>query len=434
MKKKLFSVVVAFLCLNCIDEVDIGISSVESNQGILIVEGTLTNEFKTHKIVLSRMDTLVDLGIDPVIIPFLPIRDINRDLVPYERNATVSVTDEFGAKFDFEETSPGIYQSRNQFAAEMGNSYQLKIIRANGLSYSSKQMKLEGVSTIENIYAEKTISDSGANGIGIFIDNRIQEGDVENLRFIYHETYKIIAPDWSPQEFLLTDYDPCALPVPTYNLEIIERQEEERICYATKPSDVILQTQISNQEDNDIKKLKVRFLSKDNFIISHRYSIEVTQMVTGSESYGFYNQLNNFSQTGNIFSQVQPGFLEGNLFADNGSTGTVIGFFDLVTASKKRLFFNFSDFYPNEPLPPYIINCSETTSPESHISYCSSGPSIPQPCPQSVIERVNLDVISYVRPNEETGQCDGPHIYVANICGDCTLLGSNTIPDFWIEE
>lgn len=432
MKKLILFIICTSTLASCIEEVDLGIAADDEVLKILIVEATLTNELKNHTVALSRMDTLVDLGIDSVYSPFTPIRDINRDLVRYETNATVSIENSNGTTYSFNEASPGIYESEIEFAAEMGNAYQLNIITSDGKRYNSTNMQIEGLAAISNLYAEKTTSESGAQGIGIFVDNTIESGTVQNLRYTYDETYKIIAPNWSPEAFKLTNYDPCALPEVTYDLEIVEREEEQQVCYGNNLSNTIIQTQ-QGSLDNNVQKFMVRFLDQQNFIISHRYSIEVEQLVSSAASYSFYNQLNNFSQSGNIFSQIQPGFLEGNISSDDGIQGTVIGFFDVVSVSKDRLFFNYTDFYPNEELPPYPFNCNELTAPESHVSFCFSGPRGPNPCPQSVIQQVDLDLISYVKPNVNEEDCGGPHIFVPRVCGDCTALGSNIEPDFWVD-
>ncbi|SIQ10445.1 DUF4249 domain-containing protein [Maribacter ulvicola] len=432
MKKFILFIICISTFISCIEKVDLGIPSNDDVLKILIVEATITDEIKNHRVTISRMDTLVDLGIDSIYNPYTPIRDINRDLVRYEANALVSIENSNGSTYSFNEASPGVYESDIEFAAEMGNTYQLNIITADGKTYSSSAMQIEGLASISNIYAEKTTSESGAQGIGIFVDNAVTSGNVQNLRYTYDETYKVIAPNWTPEAFKLTNYEPCALPVVTYDLEIVEREEEQQVCFGNNLSNTIIQAQ-QGSLSNNIKKFMVRFIDQENFIISHRYSIEVEQLVSSAASFSFYDQLNNFSQTGSIFSQVQPGFLQGNLSSDDGSQGNVIGFFDVVSASKERLFFNYADFYPNEELPPYPFNCRELTAPESHVSFCFSGPRGPNPCPQSVIQQVDLNLISYVKPNVNDVDCGGPHIFVPRVCGDCTVLGSNIKPDFWVD-
>ncbi|GMN05034.1 hypothetical protein MTsPCn5_04220 [Croceitalea sp. MTPC5] len=435
MRRIVLYIVLGILFYNCVDEVDLAITTSGNDpEDILIVEGTLTNELKKHTITLSTIDTILDLQIDSVYTPFTPPRDIERDLVNYEENAQVVVVDGNGVEYGFDEVDPGIYESSIAFAAQLATTYQLLITTSNGRSFSSEPMQIQGVAEIDGIHAAKTTSDTGAEGIGIFITNNSVDGNSQNLRFTYSETYKIIAPLWRPQEFRLTNYDPCALPVPTYDLEIVDRTEEQRVCYATEESNTIVQTQLSNLNGSGLEDFMVRFLGRSNFAISHRYSIEVAQLVSSPEAFGFYEQLDNFSQSDNVFSQVQPGFLEGNITADNGREGAAIGFFDVASVSKTRLFFNYSDFYPDEPLPPFPFDCGVHSSPESHVSYCFMGEFV-NDCPQSIIERIDLGVISYVDVNSlNLGTCPGPYLYVASACGDCTRIGTNVVPEFWIEE
>ncbi len=425
----------AILIFNaCVEPVDLAIEPNGALLDILIVEASITDELKHQRVSLSKLDTILDTQVDSIFNPFVPITDIDRDLVRYEENAMVTVVSTAGLIYPFEEVMPGIYESLEAFAAQDGESYTLNIATANGSQYNSAPVRIVGFADIGQLYAERIFNDAGVEGIGIFLDNVVKAGDAGNLRFTYDETYKIIAPFWDESAFKLTNYDSCALPEPTYDLEIVPRESEQRVCYGSQISNTIIQAENDGSKDNGLERFMVRFMAKDNYILSHRYSIEVAQLVSSAESYGFYKQLNNFSQTGSVFSQVQPGFLEGNLSAEEGSNGSVIGFFDVVSVSKKRLFFNYTDFFPGEPLPAYPIPCIEQSSPESHVSYCFTGMS-GGGCPQSIIEQVNLDLISYVGTNDEfaVGVCPGPFIYVVKPCGDCTALGSNLVPEFWVE-
>ena len=438
MKKGILLIALVIMAISCIEEVDFTIGAVQSTRDIVVIEATLTNEFKNHRITITRMDTINDLEVDTLINPLLPVFDIERDLVRYEKNANVVVTDDLGNSFTFEESSPGNYESLIPFSAELGVAYQLNVITSDNKSYSSGSIQIEGISSIDDIYAETIINDKGAEGIGIFVDNTPQSGDVRNLRYTYDETYKIIAPFWNELGFKLSNYDPCARPIPTYDLEIVPNDREKRVCYGSKSSNTIIQAQQTNRERTGLNRFMVRFIDRNDFILSHRYSIELTEMVTGQESFGFYESLNNFSRTGNIFSQIQPGFLEGNIAADDGSQGTVLGFFDVVSESKKRLFFNYTDFYPTDALPEYPVSCFEQSALESHTSYCFSGVQDPinADCgPLSLIENINLDLVTYFGNNDDllVGICPGPYVFVFKVCGDCTTLGSNIVPEFWIE-
>lgn len=430
--RNILAILTVFIFNSCIEEMDTLVLDQSGLPNILIVEATVTDELKYQEVRLSRLDSLLDLELDTVFNPFIPVRNIDADLVNWEQNARVSISVSNGNTISFSESSPGTYRSNQIFAAEDGLEYQLNISTNDGKDFSSKSMKVEGKSTISNIYAERMLSDTGEPGVGIFVDTERVEGNANNLRFTYDETYKIIAPNWAPLKFQLTDYDPCALPV-TYNLELVEQTEETRICFGTESSDEVIQNELELTNDGNLTKFMVNFISQQDYKISHRYSIEVNELVSSAESYGFYNQLKNFSQSNSLFSQVQPGSLGGNITESNGSQDGVIGFFDVVSVSKSRMFFNYEDFFPGEPLPEYPVDCGLHSSPESHVSFCAIGMT-PNLCPQSIIERVDLGTITYVGVNgSNLGTCPGPYLYVASPCGDCTRLGSNVIPDFWEE-
>ena len=358
--------------------------------------------------------------------------------------AKVFVSDESGNEYNFTEYLPGRYRSDDEFAAELDTNYKLGISTADNRSYESKSMSIQGVSEIQNLYAERMVSDTGIEGVGIFVDNKNVLGDTRNVRFRYEETYKIIAPLWSPRDFSLTNYQPCAPNngiLAIYDLEVLPRQQEERVCYRTDISNDIIQGNSNIEETNGLNKQMVRFIDNDNFIISHRYSIMVEQQVVGPESYSFYEQLKRFSETGSLFSQIQPGFLEGNILESNGATGSVIGFFEIISVSKKRLFFNYTDLFPNEPLPPFPFRCEPLSAKETHISYCYVPPppgNIADPCPISVVEQIDQDLIVYYDDNSKRliGDpfCNSDFAFVVSPCGDCTVIGTNVKPEFWIEE
>ena len=224
----------------------------------------------------------------------------------------------------------------------------------------------------------------------------------------------------------------CALPVPTYELEILEREVQNRVCYNTVASQSILQTAVDGASGT-LQRFPVRFIPRDDFIITHRYSILVKQLVQTVDAYSYFETLSAFSGNDDLFSQLQPGPLVANVARTDGTEENVLGYVDAVSEREQRIFFNYDDFFPGEELPPYPFICLKHSSPESHVSYCFTGPNMNN-CPQSIIERVNLGLSTYTGINDDNiGTCPGPYTYVNRVCGDCTLLGENVEPDFWEE-
>jgi hypothetical protein len=300
---------------------------------------------------------------------------------------------------------------------------------------------LPGIARIDDLYAERALNDNGTDGVFVYLDGTPQSDGANYYRYEYEETYKIIAPDYSSYDFLLTDYNPCT-PTPQieYTLEIVPRTEDQQVCYNTVPSTMVLQNDVTTLSEPSIQRYPVRFLGATDFMISHRYSILVRQYVQSAEAFSYFQSLNDFSASESVFNSVQPGFLTGNIEASGAANAPVIGFFEVASVSEQRLFFNFEDLFPDLELPPYVNACEWHSSPLEHLSYCIDCVLYPEacaaanPCPQSILENVDQGLIAYIDINEiGIGTCPGPYIYVDRVCGDCTELGSTEVPDFWIE-
>ena len=429
----------------CVEEIPIETDdeSIRAAGRALVVEATLTDSVRTQQVILSRVadftnDSIIEFDIEDPNTYLFPGQELRPRPVLYEAGARVSVHDDTGQTFDFIEGEPGRYFSAIPFGAVVGRAYQLQVELKNGKRIRSNMESIAGSSALENLRARRLTDPELGDGIGFFVDSRSLSGEAAYLRYTFEETFKVIAPLWFPEDFLLSNYDPCADPV-EYTLEIVPREQQEQICYRTLASEDILLASTESLGGNEVRDVRVHFVPRSDFKIAHRYSILVKQHTEGLGSYLFYDRLRNFSQEGNVFSQVQPGFLQGNLEAEAGSDLMVIGYFSVDAVQEQRLFLDFEDFFPGEPEPPFVVPCFLRSSPESHATRC---PEVPVPgggtlCPLSVIELLDLgDLITYAGPYQESigALCPGPHAFVPRVCGDCTVLGSNVPPDFWTDD
>lgn len=414
----------------CLDELEIETLGEEEQTAALVVEAVLTDELITQKVYLSRSSLRLDLETDTIYNPFIPLGSRPIDSVDMEGGATVRVLGDDGTTYRFTEGEEGIYLSDQPFALQMGVGYQLDISTRNGVEYESDPLVVEGKSQLTNVYAERAVSDSGEDGVAIYVDSEPQQGNTQFYRYTYEETYKVVAPYWLPVDFELTGYDNSVFP-PLYNLEIVQREVQNQVCYSTVTSSSIDLLSTAGNQQRDISKHMVRFISKENFIISHRYSILVQQQVQSADAYSFYETLKSFSQSDNIFSQVQPGAIYANLHRKDGANENVLGYVEAVGVSDQRLFFNFDDFFSDEEDPEFPFNCNPMTA-----KIYNDDPE--EPCPEELLLRINKGIVTYYGPYDEdlvpNASCPGPYVFVSKICGDCTLLGSNVEPDFWVEE
>ncbi|GLU44024.1 hypothetical protein Musp01_16480 [Muricauda sp. NBRC 101325] len=410
---------------SCVEELEIETLSGDG-AGMLVVDAIFSDELKTQTVYLSRSDSRLDLLTDTIYNPYMPQGIQPFDSVPPESGALLKLLGDNGEEYNFTEGSEGHYLSNEPFALELDISYILQITTSSGTEYVSDAIQLAGTSEVINLYAEKAISDNGVEGVAIYLDSDPIEGSPENYRFAYEETYKIVAPYWQVYDFDLTNYDPVTL---EHDLSLIERQVQNQTCYNTVVSSGIDQISTVGNSGADVQRHMVRFIGKDNFIISHRYSILVKQYVQSKEAYSFFEVLKDFSQSESLFSGVQPGALYANVKRADGTEENVLGYVEAVNVSEQRLFFNYEDYFPDEELPPYAFgfNCDLQTAPLFDLP----------DCPQGLLPRVELGLVSYFAAYDENlvplAACVGPYVFVPRLCGDCTLLGDNVVPDFWID-
>ncbi|AXB56297.1 DUF4249 domain-containing protein [Flavobacterium fluviale] len=359
----------------------------------LVVEATITNELKTHEIKISKTARLEDTG------------------VQNETGATVVVKDNLGTVYPFREQD-GVYVSENPFQATPNTIYTLEIRTKDGKVYESSNETLTTENPILDVVPAVVTDSKEGRGVQIRVTNYDPSNTSKYYRYEYDETYKIIAPVYR-QEKLVVKPEPR-----TVGLE--PNDPNTRICYSTKSSNEIILTSTTDLQEDRVN-FPVRFISDQNYIISHRYSILVKQYVQSLESYTFRRTMKEISSSGSVLSPKQPGFINGNIKCISHTDQKAIGFFEVSSFSSKRMFFNYADLFPGEMLPPYYTDCTE-----EEYKFCF-GLSMPIPCRGNVlIDRLNSNTISYKY------NIEGAFYYMVPVeCGDCTSFSSNQIPSFW---
>lgn len=391
-----------FLLWNCVDPVELETITTET---LLVVEANLTNENKQQEVLLSRTTALED------------------SVIRRESNAVVRVIDELGTTYAFTENSPGVYLSTIEFSAVLNRDYKLELTTSNGSEYVSTWQRFTDEADITNISAQRTTNEENEEGVSILIDARAAT-NTGYFRYEYEETFKIIAPNWSAFEADIVSRDRSD---PIVDLKFKER--ETRVCFKDSVSTNIILASTDNVGSSELIGLPVRFIKRDNYLIEHRYSILVKQYSQNVESFEFYTILRDLSSSANFFTELQPGFVTGNLSAVNDEGENVVGFFNVSSVSERRLFFNYTDIF----LDDQIINfdfpstCTVFSPPLRGNQEDADSP---------LITALDFGAIIY----QETADFDvlpagfeGPYTLVPRICGDCTVIGVAEVPDFWIE-
>ena len=396
MKRSIF-IFFCFILNSCIEEF---VPETITFENLLVVEATITDELKFHEIKLSRT------------FPF-------EGQSTSESLADVNIIDDTQNIYSFNETEPGKYISSIMFNIEQNKTYTLHITTKDNKSFTSSSVKLpSNTAQITDVSYIKITNPNGEEGIDIVVDSFDPTGNSKYYRYEFEETYKITAPLWSPRDAIVLSNRP------PFRVGTQPRIKEERVCYNTVKNSSILQTETNILTEDRITQFPLKFIAKESPILRDRYSILVKQYVQSLEAHSYYETLNAFSNSENVFSENQPGFLDGNILSDTNANDKVLGFFEVTSIKSQRIYIKYEDLYPNEGRAPYFIDC-DIVAPLLMIEDGSSSP---------LIRAIEANTLKFIDFNlEPTEARPGPFLMTQRECGDCTVYGSNIKPDFWID-
>ena len=430
MKKELKWVFIIYTSLQisgCVEEFEPE-NITEVLDGALVVDARITDENKQQTILLTRTFSFDEIEPTPEI------------------GAQVNIIDDLGGSIDFIENEPGNYSTIAAISLEQGRAYTLQITTADNVIYHSNKTTLPSRIELTELKTQRKFNNSENDGISITVSNSNNSSSANYFRYEYEETYKIIPPDYNPFIWDQVDYDFFCEDDDGWEVTVTSRNEPADICFGTNKSNNLIITSTSNLTTNDLENFEVRFIGSDNYAISHRYSILVKQYHHDINAASFFSSLEDFSSSESIFSNVQTGMLESNVSAKNSENAIVFGYFELSSYSEKRIFFNYEDFYPNEPLPPYIISCDVIREPALypdgfHSTVIDGKIIVDRGSNSPLIEGIIAGQIGYIGDNENFLEPDdngelsrAPFLVKPLGCIDCRKFGDNVIPNFWIEK
>jgi hypothetical protein len=163
MKIKLYiSIIISSLLFSCTEKYDV--SLVDGNTNRLVVEGSITSEYKVHQVILSRTGSY-----------FL------NESTKRETGAQLSITDGDTVINLIDKENKGIYITDKEVAGKPGKTHTLNIRLKNGEIYSaSEYMKpIMPFDSIKYEYAKSEIpfDDSYNYNINIFAQEPSTKGD-----------------------------------------------------------------------------------------------------------------------------------------------------------------------------------------------------------------------------------------------------------------
>ncbi len=123
-------IVLALVLFSCQKKIDFELNNQENSR--LVVEGSITDQTKTHVIELTRTSSYYE-----------------NQPAPRERGATVTISDGISTQ-SLTETSPGVYQTPATYTGVIGRTYTLNITTSDKQFYTAESV-LESVAPIDTI-------------------------------------------------------------------------------------------------------------------------------------------------------------------------------------------------------------------------------------------------------------------------------------------
>lgn len=292
------------------------------------------------------------------------------------KGCIVTISDDLGNTFSLTETAAGTYVTEPaNFKGVIGRFYTLHIntnSADNSLNYESFPMEMKPVPPIDSVYYEKvTIQDSNEfSGGKQGCQVYLNTHDPTNQCKFYRWEY---SETW---EFHLP-----------YTLT-------NNICWVSSNSNVINIKNTSVFEESTINRYPINYISNLTDRLRIKYSILVNQYSLNEDEYFYWEKLQKITeQVGGLYDII-PSAIPSNVYNLNDLNEKTLGYFSVSAKSSKRIFIK--DRFAGV-VTPYTDDA------------CIYHEWI-------IIGNTHVQVSKFFQD-----------------CIDCTIRGTNIVPDFWIE-
>ncbi len=349
---------------------------------LLVVEAMITDQAEAFSIRLSK-----SMPLGERVLPSTRLRPVS--------GYTVFISDDHDNYYWVRESSvKGTYVTDPAlFRAVVGRVYTLRINSTSGeggdYSYQSLPMRLNPVPPIDSLYygkvliKDKTQYSIAEEGCNVFLDTEDPSGECKFFRWDYSETWKF------------------QLPYPVTN----------NTCWISSNSDNIIIKSTSVLSEARVSGFPVKFISNETDRLKVRYSILVNQYSLNEDEFSFWEKLQNISEEVGGLYDITPGTIPGNIYCVEDPSRQVLGYFSVSAKTSERLYI---DDYFRGVVNLYSDCVSDTIF---------GGAEIPELNTRVWI----LEEQMYAMPPFRV-------LTEKKFCADCSVRGTTTKPDFWLEK
>lgn len=373
-------------------------------QSLLVVDALVTDDETSYYVKLNR--TIEKIKDEPEKVT----------------GAIVTITDDEGNSTLLTEVIDGSYMTdRNSFRGVAGRNYRLHISTKEGQVYESDPCLLSAVRDVDTVYYERweQMSDDleeVLKGVRILTDSKGLP-DNRYYRWTYEEWWKFRVPFPKRYDYISQD-------------EITEIENPKIFCWKHRKSDdILIQSTIAGSE-GEITRKPVTFIplnKSDRMTV--QYCIQVNQYAISREEYEFWDHMRQINESGGDIFDKQPFQIISNIHNVSDPDEPVVGYFQVAGVKHRKKYITRSEI-DTLKIPNYSYGCE----------LIILGPEDPQPIripPPVTFDKIyqvytSLDYM-FIEPQYEFPQTLRRLIFTSKTCGDCSLTGDITKPDFWID-
>ncbi len=366
--------------------------------GLLLTLTDCVTEFipevneKVELLVLQGV--LTDNG-DPVTIKLstsLPLGLVS-DAKPLS-GCILNITDDQDKSIDLAETVSGTYVTNSH--GTVGRTYTLHIRGGksrNNFSYESSPMKMNAVPPIDNLYYEKLLiaepveNLEGIEECQIYLDTHDPANTCKYYRWNYSETWKLR----------------------------LRADVPNQTCWITNNSENIFIGNTASLSEDVIKRLPVKYISRETDRLWTKYTILVNQYSLNQDEYTFWENLKKVTeQVGGLYDII-PSSIPGNMVCIENPDEKVLGYFSVSGISSRRIYIKgkFEGI-----IDPYAHCATDTLY---------GGP--------DYIEGLGTTIWTLF--DTPAAPFSSPRIRIfteTKGCADCTVRGKTLKPEFWEDD
>ena len=350
-----------------------------------MVDGIITDEFKTHQILFGRTSSI----------------DSNQ-FVPVEGARVLLIQGEL-APTTLTEVSPGVYITP-LLSGTAGATYKLEIMTEEGELIESSPVTMKANPVITSAES-RFINESERRGIEVNVTTEETPDQALFLRWSLEETYQFISV--LPYRF---DW------IGGTNVVEVDVNDSDT-CYVSSKSQNVLLFSGVGLEKQLAQNVPIRFIREFSDELQNQYSVNITQYSLDEEGFRYWSLLEELNDSQGSTFDTQPGRIIGNLTSDRGSI--VLGYFDASEVKIRRHTFKTNDFSSDGLRRDQVrlLNC---------YSELDTVPIIPVNQIGSYMTNFgdNVNIVG-------TLGFGSAYIVASKACSDCRLFGTNVKPTFW---